>query len=34
MKHVAGDPHDDNGAASEFSYKNEGRKTFRSDKGE
>ena len=34
MRHVAGDPHDDNGAGSEFSYKNEGRKTFRSDKGE
>jgi hypothetical protein len=32
MKHVAGDPHDDDGVGSEFAFKNAGRSTFRTTK--
>jgi hypothetical protein len=32
MRHVAGDPHDDDGLGSEFSYKNAARSMFRPDK--
>jgi hypothetical protein len=34
MRHVAGDPHDDDGAGSEFAFKNAGRSTFKTTKTE
>jgi hypothetical protein len=32
MRHVAGDPHDDDGLGSEFAYKNSARSGFRATK--
>ena len=34
MRHVAGDPHDDDGAGSEFAFKNAARSTFKTTKTE